>query len=131
MALSPAAALDTWHRFVAERDTELLDVLLAPDVVFRAPTYWSERRGKPAVTVILSTVMTVFQDFRYHRQWIDGDEWALEFSARIGDLDLRGVDLIHLEKGQIESLEVLIRPPNAVAALRDEMERRLTPFLKD
>ena len=74
----PAAALDTWHRFVAERDTELLDVLLAPDVVFRAPTYWSERRGKPAVTVILSTVMTVFQDFRYHRQWIDGDDWALE-----------------------------------------------------
>lgn len=125
MSRSPAAALETWHRFVAEQNTELLDDLLGPDVVFKAPTYWSERRGKPAVIVVLSTVMTVFEDFQYHREWIHADDWALEFSARIGDLALRGVDLIHLENGHIVDFEVMIRPPNAVKALRDEMERRL------
>ena len=125
MSRSPAAALETWHRFVAERRPELLEDLLGTDVVFKAPTYWAERRGKTLVLAVLSTVMTVFEDFEYHRQWIDGDDWALEFSARIGDLALRGVDLIHLEDGQIVDFEVMIRPPNAVQALREEMERRL------
>ncbi len=117
--------LTAWHRFVAERDIAYLDDLLDDNVSFRPPTYWKTRIGKPVTMLILSSVMEIFEDFEYRRQWIDGENWALEFSARIGDLTLKGVDLIRIENNKIVDLEVLIRPPNAINALRHEMITRL------
>lgn len=117
--------LTAWHRFVAERDIAYLDDLLDDHVSFRPPTYWKTRIGKPITMLILSSVMEIFEDFEYQRQWIDGGNWALEFSARIGDLALKGVDLIRVENNKIVDLEVLIRPPNAINALRHEMVTRL------
>jgi hypothetical protein len=117
--------LTAWHRFVAEKDIAYLDDLLDDNVSFRPPTYWKTRIGKPITMLILSSVMEIFEDFEYRRQWIDGENWALEFSARIGDLALKGVDLIRIENNKIVDLEVLIRPPNAINALRHEMVTRL------
>ncbi|MBK5267454.1 MAG: nuclear transport factor 2 family protein [Acidimicrobiia bacterium] len=117
--------LTAWHRFIAEKDIAYLDNLLDDNVSFRPPTYWKTRIGKPITMLILSSVMEIFEDFEYRRQWIDGENWALEFSARIGDLALKGVDLIRLENNKIVDLEVLIRPPNAINALRHEMVTRL------
>jgi hypothetical protein len=117
--------LTRWHQFVTDRDIAHLGDLLADDVTFRPPTYWKTRHGKPITMLILSTVVEIFENFEYHRQWIDGDDWALEFSARIGGLALKGVDLIRLERGKIVDFEVLVRPPNAVDALRQEMAARL------
>lgn len=114
-----------WHQFVTDRDIAHLDELLADDVTFRPPTYWKTRSGKPLTMLILSSVMEIFEDFEYHRQWINENDWALEFTARIGDLALKGVDLITLQDGKITDLEVVIRPPNAVDALRHEMSVRL------
>ena len=125
------SALQRWHAFAESGDVGLLDDLLADDVEFHPPTYWKPRRGKAVVTIILGTVATVFEEFRYEREWIDGPNWALEFTARVGELDLKGVDLIRLdEQGKIADFEVAARPPNAVAALRDAMEERLRPFLE-
>ena len=118
--------LALWHQAIVERDISLLDEVLAEDITFRPPTYWKERQGKAVTKLLLSNVVEIFEDFEYRRQWIDGDEWALEFSARIGDLHLKGIDLMHLEDGEIVELEVLIRPPTAVEALKNEMGRRLT-----
>ncbi len=117
--------LDRWHQFITDRDVNLLDDLLADDVTFRSPAYWKPRTGKSITLLILSVVMGVFEDFEYHRQWIDENDWALEFTARIGNLALKGVDLITLQDGKITDLEVVIRPPNAVDALRREMGIRL------
>ncbi|MDH3193277.1 MAG: nuclear transport factor 2 family protein, partial [Acidimicrobiia bacterium] len=117
--------LAIWHLFIADRDIAHLDELLADDVTFRPPTYWKTRSGKPVTMLILSSVMEIFEDFEYHRQWINENDWALEFTARIGDLGLKGVDLITLQDGKITELEVVIRPPNAVEALRQEMAVRL------
>jgi hypothetical protein len=124
-------ALERWHRFTDTGNAGLLDDLLADDVTFHPPTYWTPRRGKLEVALVLGTVATVLQDFRYERQWVDGSEWALEFTATVGGLQLHGVDLIRLdEAGRIVELEVVARPPNAVAALRAAMEARLRPFLE-
>ena len=79
-----------------------------------------------AAFIILSTVIEVFEDFTYHREWLMGDEWALEFSARIGDKQLKGVDLVTFdESGKIVRFEVLIRPLNGLQALGMEMGQRL------
>jgi hypothetical protein len=123
--MNTADALDRWHRFVTGGDPAVLESLLAEDVVFSAPTYWKPRTGKSTVMFILMAVTDLFEDFEYHRQWVDDRDWALEFSARVDDFDLKGIDLVHLDKhGKIAALEVLIRPPNAVAALRKGMEQK-------
>ena len=122
--------LARWHAFVASGDVAILDEILADDVEFRPPTYWKARHGKLEAALILGTVAGVFEDFRYHREWVDGSDWALEFTARVGALSLKGVDLVRLDdEGKIAEFEVVARPPNAVAALRAEMEERLRPLL--
>ena len=127
----PAAdTLERWHAFTATGDVAVLDELLADDVEFRPPTYWTPRRGKREVALILGAVAGVFEGFRYEREWVDGDDWALEFTARVGGLELKGVDLVRLDDGgKIVDFEVVARPPNAVAALRDAMADRLAALL--
>jgi len=54
----------------------------------------------------------------------------LEFSAMVGDKQLKGVDLIRFdEHGKIVEFEVMIRPINATAALGEEMGKRLGALL--
>ena len=118
--------LALWHDIVASKDTSRLGNLLADDILFYSPVFWQPKQGKMAAFIILSTVIEVFEDFTYHREWLMGDEWALEFSARIGDKQLKGVDLVTFdESGKIVRFEVLIRPLNGLQALGMEMGQRL------
>lgn len=118
--------LNEWHQFVETRDVRVLDKLFAENIKFHSPFVWKPKHGKPMTVAIISTVTEVFEDFRYVREIIDEENWALEFEARIGELDLRGVDLIKLDaKGQIEDFEVMIRPANALQKLGEEMGKRL------
>ena len=59
--------------------------------------------------------------------WYDGkrtiddpsSQW-FEFTGKVGDLDLQGIDLITLNgDGRVQNLDVLMRPVNAVIALRE------------
>ena len=76
-------------------DAEDLQAILAEDVVFHSP-YLEEPYSDAGAALILTTVSEVFQDFTYHREIIEGHHWALEFSARVGDQSLKGIDLIRL-----------------------------------
>lgn len=126
---SPAdPRLAHWHNIVFNRDMADLQAMLAEDVVFRSPYVWRPYHGRQAAWLILSTVIDVFQEFTYHRELVDGNNWALEFSARVGDRSLKGIDLIRLnDEGQIVEFEVFIRPFNGLHALGAEMARRLHP----
>jgi hypothetical protein len=118
--------LSLWHKFVETQDAEILDKLLAENVQFHSPFVWKPKDGKAITKIILTTVTQVFQDFRYVREILDGNNWALEFEAKIGELTLRGVDLIQLnDEGKIIDFEVMVRPANALQALGMEMGRRL------
>jgi hypothetical protein len=118
--------LSGWHKFVETQDAAILDELLAENVQFHSPFVWKPKDGKVITTIILTTVTQVFQEFRYVREILDENNWALEFEAKIGELTLRGVDLIQLnEEGKIIDFEVMIRPANALQALGLEMGKRL------
>jgi hypothetical protein len=119
--------LSLWHKFVETQDAAILDELLAENVQFHSPFVWKPKDGKAITTVILTIVVTqVFKEFRYIREILDGNNWVLEFEAKVGEFSLRGVDLIRLnEEGKIVDFEVLIRPANALQALGLEMGRRL------
>lgn len=125
----PQTAEDTykfWHQFVETGDPKLLPSILAEDVVLRTPVYWKERKGME-VFLILSCVPKALGPITYVREWIDGKNWALEFSGQIDDIELKGIDLITLgEDNKIKLLEVMLRPPNAGTLFRARMEELVT-----
>ncbi|MEL6318051.1 MAG: nuclear transport factor 2 family protein [Pseudomonadota bacterium] len=123
-----AAGLARWHDMVAAWDFAQLPPLLHPDAVFRSPMAHTPYHGALALAVALKTVSEVFQDFRYHRGFVseDGMSACLEFSARVGEKELKGVDLLRFDaEGRLVEMEVMVRPMSGLAALGEEMGRRL------
>ena len=136
MASASDAFLDAWHRLVAARDLVALEAILAEDVTLGAPPYWDALEGRPVVLHLLSLILETIEGFTYHREWhasaTGQGEIALEFKGRVGDLDLQGIDLISLNaRGQVQNLDVLIRPMNALSALRDRIAPRMIAFFAE
>lgn len=134
LSLQPAAAatLQRWHQMIEAADLSGLPELLHPRAVFRSPMAFKPYEGAAAVSLILNTVVKVFEDFAYHRELAsaDGSSVVLEFSARVGDRQLKGIDMIRFdEAGLITDFEVMVRPMSGLAALGEEMGRRLAPQL--
>jgi hypothetical protein len=117
---------------IAAGDLSRLPELLHPQAVFRSPMAFTPYESAAAVNLILNTVVRVFEDFAYQRELAstDGTDVVLEFSARVGDRQLKGVDMIRFdEAGLITDFEVMIRPMSGLQALGEEMGRRLAPQL--
>lgn len=132
--LHPAAAasLHRWHEMVRTRDLSALREIVHPDATFRSPMAHSPYRSADALALALGTVITVFKDFTYHRQLVsaDGLDVVLEFSARVGDKQVKGVDLVRFgEDGRITDFEVMVRPLSGLQALGAEMGARLGHLL--
>ena len=126
------ASLAKWHDMVARRDLSDLGAIVHPSATFRSPMAFKPYQSADAVMLILRTVMTVFEDFTYHREFVssDGRSVVLEFSARVGERSLKGVDVIAFDAdGLITDFEVMVRPLNGLQALGAEMGARLAAFL--
>ena len=89
LTLQPAAAATfaKWHEMVAAQDLSNLPTLLVEDAKFRSPAVFKPYSGAPVVNLILNTVLQVFEEFSYHRQFAtpDGLNVVLEFNAKVGD----------------------------------------------
>lgn len=131
--IAPAAqrTLAVWHDVFVSRDCDRMRPLLAETVVLHSPVVRSPIVGRAACLLVLCTVSSIFQGFRYHRTYVgDSQEVALEFSAAIDSWDLKGIDLMHFnDDGEIAEFEVLIRPLRALSALGEEIGRRIGPQL--
>lgn len=118
--------LEKWYRFIESKDVEMLNELLADDVKFRSPFIWKPKEGKEITIKYLSAASVVLENFAYHRTLVSDDSIALEFSARVGELTVKGIDLIQLnEEGKAIDFEVYVRPANGLQALGMEMSKRL------
>lgn len=127
-----AASLQRWHDMVDRRDLSALPELLATNVMFRSPMAHTPYPGPVVVSTILNTVIQVFADFTYHRQLVtaDGLSVVLEFSARVGGRELKGIDMIRFDQqGKIVEFEVMVRPMSGLQALGEEMRQRLGAYL--
>jgi hypothetical protein len=133
MALAPRAeqTLQRWHRLVAAGDLADVAALLAPDAVFRSPVAHTPYEGTALVTAFLQQALQAFTDFRYHRTfYAENHSVVLEFSARVGDKALKGIDMIRFDAdGRMVDFEVMVRPASGLQALGAEMARRMTPIL--
>jgi hypothetical protein len=124
--------LEEWHRIVARKDLERLREVLAEDVSIGAPPYWNRLEGRDLVHHLLGRVVNTIEGFTYHREWVEGRELALEFTGRVADLELQGIDLISLDEGlRVARLDVLMRPVNAVLALREAIAPQMAAFLAE
>lgn len=118
--------IQTIQDVVAKGDKDAIGPLLAEGVKFMPPTYWKTWVGRDAVAAVLGHVGQVFTDFRYRRIMGSGNDWALEFQCKVGDLDAVGVDLITLDDtGLVATFEVVMRPHKSIGALRDAMNARV------
>jgi hypothetical protein len=131
LAPLPQQTLAGWHAFVASGNPDLLRPLLSEHIVFRSPFVQSPIPGRTAALLVLTTVVQIFENFRYHREFVAGShDAALEFSANIGKWQLKGIDLIKFnDTGEMIEFEVMIRPIKALQALGDEMGNRIGPQL--
>lgn len=123
-----AESLRAWHDMVANVDLAALEKIVHPDATFRSPMSINPYSPAPALILALSTVITVFEDFTYHRQFAsaDGLNIVLEFSAKVGDKTVKGIDMIQFdEDGLITDFEVMIRPLNGLQALGAAMAERI------
>lgn len=128
MPISPliTAALARWHECVVSGDRAALSELLADEIIFRSPFLWTPKMGKKLALIVLSAAAQVFEDFTYHREMTDGTSWTLEFSARVGEFSLKGVDIIRFNAdGKMAEFEVMVRPAKGLQALAEAMGRQM------
>jgi hypothetical protein len=123
--------LAEWHRMVGAHDLSQVASLCAPNIVFRSPIAHTAYEGAPLVAQFLQQAAGALEDFRYDRTFTAGDHSVvLEFSARVGDKALKGIDMIRFDAdGRMREFEVMVRPATGLQALAAEMARRMTPIL--
>lgn len=125
-------AIQQWHEMLNTQDMRILNQLLADEVVFRSPVAFKPYQGKQVVFFILTNVIQVFENFTYHREFYTEDQQSvvLEFSANVGDKQLKGIDMIRFnEQGQIVEFEVMIRSLSGLQALGAQMGQRMSAFM--
>jgi ketosteroid isomerase-like protein len=117
---------DRFRTAAEAKDFSAIDELFAEDVVFRSPVVFKPYEGRDAVAMLLGAVSQVFEDFRYTAHVETGDSAALEFSAKVGDRELDGIDFLHFgDDGRIVRMEVFVRPMSGMHALADAMKAKL------
>ena len=117
---------DTFRAAAESKDFSAIDELFSEDVTFRSPVVFKPYEGRQAIAMLLGAVSQVFEDFRYTGQTETGGTATLMFSARVGDRELEGIDLLHFDdQGKINDMAVYVRPMSGVHALAEAMQKRL------
>ena len=120
--MTPEEFLKRWKSAVAAHDPDLFEGLIAKDGVISSPAFWAPKGPRSYVMTILRAVSDAFDDFVYDKDWIDGKEIILEFTAQIGDTKMRGIDRITLnDDGHINHIEIMIRPVNALMVMAEQV----------
>jgi hypothetical protein len=112
---------------VEARDLGAMIDAFAGDAMLKSPVSFRPFRGRKAVGALLSVLVDVFEDFRYTDEF-DGKDGskALLFHAKIGDLELQGVDVLRFDaSGLITELTVMVRPLSGLQALLGAVAPRL------
>ena len=124
--------LDKWHEIVFKKDLKKLEDILSDKIIFYSPVVFKPKNTKEEALFVLTNVIEVLQDFKYHREFFDGKNWALEFSANANGKSLKGVDLNEFDdNGKIINFEVLIRPLSGLIALGEDMNKRFSDAGKE
>ena len=120
-----------WHEVVKNRDYNLLDSILADDIIFYSPVVYTPQKGKQLALQYLMAASEVFNSssFKYDKEVIGNSNASLEFSLTLDNTDINGIDLISWdESGKILEFKVFIRPLQGVNMIHKLMQGMLESF---
>ena len=98
--------------------------------LFRSPVGLKPYPGRDLVCLLLRTAAGVFEDFKYHREFLDGENAALEFRAHIGDVAEGRPPIRFNTAGQFVEIEKLVRPAEGIKALGNAIASLIGPQVK-
>ena len=117
---------DAFRAAAESKDFSAIEEIFAADASFRSPVVFKPYEGREAIAMVLGAVVQVFEDFRYTDQTETGDTATLAFSARVGERELGGIDLLRFDgEGKVRELAVYVRPMSGLNALAEAMQRKL------
>ena len=124
--------MHAFREAVEAGDLDAAIALFAKDATLDSPVAFKPFEGLDAIRVVLGAVMEVFQDFHYTHEFDSADAHALVFRARVGDLQVEGLDLLRIEsqEGRIANLTVMVRPLSGLVALAEAMAPRVEHLSK-
>ncbi len=116
-----------FRQAVEAGDADALVQSLSPDIVFHSPVRFHAFEGRETVGAVLRAVMRVFRDFQYTGELHGGADTALVFRAKVGALELEGIDLgtVDAATGLVTHLTVFVRPLSAAQALAAAVGKEL------
>jgi hypothetical protein len=116
-----------WHEIVRSQDADLIDGLLADDVVFRSPAVHTPQVGRARTTAYLAAAMAVLgPGLAYHREWRRPLSAVLEFTTTIDDTEVHGVDVIEWDASLlVTEFTVMVRPTRGLQVVTTRMGEQL------
>lgn len=120
--------LNTWHAMIENKAVNNIANLLADDVTLFSPVIHTPIQGKKMVSLYLTAAFHTFLNgtFNYNRTFTSNNAAVLEFSLRINEIDINGIDMITWnESGKITEFKVMIRPYKALNMINDQMTAML------
>jgi hypothetical protein len=130
-AASARATLAKWLAMVAKGDFHDLPSIIAIDAVYHSPVEWHPYPGRDLVCLLVRTAASVFEDFKYLREFASSDEAVLEFGARVGDIELKAVHILRFNRaGEIVDIDLIARPAKGVMALGNAVGAKAGPQIK-
>lgn len=120
--------LNTWHAMIENKAVDNIASLLADDVTLFSPVIHTPIQGKKMVSLYLTAAFHTFLNgtFNYDRTFNANKAAVLEFSLRINEIDINGIDMITWnEAGKITEFKVMIRPYKALNMINDLMTAML------
>jgi len=120
--------LSNWHSLIKNKAVSQVSTLLANDVTLYSPVIHTPIKGKEMVSMYLTAAFHTFLNgsFNYDREFLSNNAAVLEFSLKIQDIDINGIDMITWnEQGKITEFKVMIRPYKALNMINDQMTAML------
>jgi hypothetical protein len=115
-----------FRRAAEAGDVDLMTETLREDVVLHSPVLFRGFEGRDAVGMVLTHVAGVLEDLAYTDEALGDGTVVLRFEAKVGDLELEGIDHLTLdEEGRVADLTVFMRPMSALTAFNERMAVRL------
>jgi len=123
------------HPFRAAVEAGDLDAalaLFAEDATLDSPVAFKPFVGIEAVGFVLRAVSETFEEFQYTDELgREGGVHALVFSARVGEREVQGLDLLRMDSaGRIANLTVMVRPLSGLIALAEAMSAKVGHLAK-
>jgi hypothetical protein len=121
-------ASERWEHVAESGDFDLLDDLLADDVVFESPIVHTPQLGRAITKAYLIAAVKVLKSpqGRFVNRWFGERSAVLELMTELDGVTINAVDIIDWNsEGRINHFKVMVRPLKAINALHQAMGRQL------